>query len=150
MATSEFVLTTDRHVYDLLVRPDGWQEVTIVFDYENRSNQDVYVPSCQAPYPPDIEKLVDGKWLLTWDTPENQCISDPLIIEPGQVYTDTLRVVAAPPESDRPERFLQVPVGGTYRLVWTRVVWNYVGRPPWGDELPLSLRASNPFELKSP
>lgn len=147
-------LRPDRDVYT--VRADGQVEkVSIPFTYCNWRRDSVYHPTCrpnegEPTVAIAIEKLVSGEWKTAWAQALPGCLSEPLIIEPGETFSDTLDVVLHPQDSvPYPLLTPLVDIEGTYRLVWQELLRSYdPERSPFGEPLPLQERGSGTFQLR--
>ena len=142
-------MVTDARSYELVATANGLETV-IGYTYFNRTGRTVSIPNCLGDVTPHLEKLVAGEWLVAWGAPSFDCLSAPVTIEPRAQYRDEVSLFAAEPGSDLHPQFVVMPISGTYRLVWERVVWDYQPSLPWGEALPLAQRVSNPFELIEP
>lgn len=146
-------LSTESSTYRL--RTDGVTERTsIPFAYRNARAEALYHPTCRPSGGPPtvavmIERLDGGIWVPAWSQALPQCLSDPLVIQPGETFRDTLEVVLHPQDSIHPG--ILVPgqdVEGTYRLVWTQLLRTYdPDGYPFGEEIPFPERASRSFGL---
>src|SRR5690606_10839717 len=90
-------IRTDSSVYHL--RPTEDADVAEVgFEYRNVTNRAVDVPSCQGAYPPVLEKLEDGEWVVALSYPVLLCLGPPVRIGVGKTYrsTFTIRVFRRP------------------------------------------------------
>ena len=148
---AEALMVTDSAAYRLRPTWDDGVETTIAYAYSNRTGRAVSLPNCRGNVAPDVDKWVNGRWVLAWSSPKDDCLSSPVTIERGQVYRDEVRVSAWPSGSNIHPQFLVTPITGRYRLVWEDAVWNYDSSgPPWGDPVPLAARVSNGFDLIEP
>lgn len=95
-----------------------------------------------------LQKRVGARWQQVWGSITLLCLSPPVVIAPGDRYTDTLEVFGGTPGKPIAPT-LQVPeVEGEYRLVWTQLRGPFdAPRYPQGDSLPLERKVSNPFAL---
>lgn len=141
-------LQTDRLEYRVRRANDGLA-TEIPFSYTNETGRTVYVVNCNRIVPPVLEKSVKGEWVTAWGAAVPECLSPPIVIEPGAEYVDTLRVFAGLPANNVYPKFRVAEVEGIYRLVWTRVVYDYdTTRPDFGEPLSLEDRVSNEFLLR--
>ena len=147
-------LRTAREVYT--VRADGpIERVAIPFMYHNARDQRLYHPTCrpnggEPTVAIGLEKLVEGEWKPAWAQALPQCLSEPIVIEPRGVFSDTLEVVLHPQDSlHQPLLTPLVEIDGTYRLVWHDLLTSYdPDSYPFGDPLPLWERISGTFRLQ--
>lgn len=141
-------LQTEGLEYELRSTGQGL-EVGIPFSYRNATGQTVYVVNCNRIAPPSLEKEEGGQWIHAWSAVVPDCLSPPIVIEPGQTYTDTLRLFAGHPSNNTYPKFEVGDVDGIYRLVWHQVVHDYdEDRQGFGDPLALEERISNAFVLQ--
>jgi hypothetical protein len=144
-AKTEAPIRTDKQEYSITRAPDSTIRVTIKTVYTNRSQSTVYLPGCPWPSPPVVEKKVGDGWVPLYSPIEFLCAKDPLPVEPGEKYTDTLNIAVAPLGSRiHPQLNPEIKeVAGTYRLV-RRILRDYRA----DSLLPLEERVSNEFKLK--
>lgn len=78
------------------------------------------------------------------------CLSEPIVLPPGDTYRDTFEVVLHPQDTiSQPLLNTEVDIDGTYRLVWQGLLRSYdAGSYPFGEEVAESLRVSNAFRLE--
>lgn len=90
-----------------------------------------------------------GNWVHYWSPLRQLCLSPPLVIEPDEVYQDTLRVEGCASGEGCFQRLTPPDTDSTaFRIVWTDALSSYDdGGPPWGDLIPLEERVSNHFTL---
>jgi hypothetical protein len=145
-----FLMRTAAYSYTLRTISSRW-EVDIPYTYENRTGGRVFLVNCNGYVAPFLEqKVAGGEWRMGWGAPENDCLSPPVIIEPGAIFSDTLRVYGFPPGSGNAYPQFSGPVTGIYRLRWNRALTSFQTRAPFGEELPLAQRVSNEFVLRGP
>lgn len=138
---------TDSLGYTLQPDTRGYR-ATIAFAFTNRTNRPVYVlTNVLGPNPPGLQKLVDSMWVEAWSTIVPFRSGRPIMVRPGEVYRDTLRLITAYASNAYP-RFRVPEIPGVYRLVLFEVLSSFdAQRPPVGDNLPLDQRISNRFTL---
>ena len=147
-------LRLDRDVYT--ARADGRLErFSIPFTYHNGRHERVYHPTCrpgggEPTVAIAIEKLVEGEWQPAWAQALPGCLSEPLIVEPGGTFSDTLEVILHPQDTvAQPLLTPLVDLDGTYRLVWHQLLRSYdPASYPFGEPLPLHERLSGTFRLR--
>lgn len=140
-------LQTDRLTYTLETVDLGL-EVLIPFTYTNRTGDTVFVVNCNGNAPPSLEKHESGDWVPAWGAVVDLCLSPPIVIAPGEAYTDTLEVFGGFPDSDAHPQFTVDDVEGVYRLLW-RPLHDYdPDRQGFGEPVPLDDRISNRFRLR--
>jgi hypothetical protein len=146
------LLRTDASSYTL-TENNGVMEATIPFTYENRTERDLVLEKCRGLIPPILERRSGDEWTAGWVGNDYDCDPAPYTLVAGAVYTDTLHLWAHPFGSEREPQFLSASVTGTYRLqlsnVWLNWKKEWTSRP-FGDQLPVELRVSDPFQLSKP
>ena len=137
----EIAFQTDQDRYEATVTGGRIPSVefTIPITYHNATDADVYLIGCRTPFPPWLEKRVDGEWMEAWVPIVNYCLSPPWRIEPGERRQDTVRVFGIEPGHNAGPTF-DTEVPGTYRLVQTLYA------DPEGEQ-PLPLTVSNTFRV---
>jgi hypothetical protein len=153
LASSTGLQTSDT-VYTLA--RDGIMERTaIAFRYRNARPTPLFHPTCrpsggEPTVAISIEKLVGGEWRHAWSQPLPACLSEPIVIASGDTYADTLHVILHPQDSVINTWLVPAaPLGGQYRLVWHQLLTSYAPNDyPFGEELPLDERVSQPFQLR--
>ena len=118
---------------------------TLAYRFTNRSESIVYIPVCQGPHPPFLQKWEAGIWVLAYSLAVPRCLGEPLEIAPGESIARTYEIIHGMPGSNL-RTFRVSEVEGVYRMVW-----NIYGRRDrlggTSDLLPLELRVSNPFMI---
>jgi hypothetical protein len=138
---------TDQLRYTLISTPDGL-EGEIPYVFTNPTQSPVYIVNCNGFTRLTLEKRMDEQWVKAWEPVIEACLSEPIIVQPEQVYRAVIHVFAAHPAKDMDPKFLMDSVPGVYRLVWHRVLQNYdPDTYPFGEALPLEQRISNLFSL---
>lgn len=144
-------IQTDRTYYRL--REDWVGLATeIAIHYENQTDDTLYIVNCNRLLGPVLEKRVGGEWVRFWWPILPRCLSPPIVIAPGDVLVGKLQVWGAPPDGDVWPKFQSDDVEGVYRLLLSRVVFNYhdYEAGSFGDPVPLRDRLSNLFYLDDP
>lgn len=144
--SSGTALETDRGSYTVEVS-DGQLAVDIPWQFTNPTDGTVYIVNCNRIAPPLVERNVDGIWEAAYTPIVPQCLSDPITIEPGETYRDTLVVRAGLPEGNL-NPVWQGPIEGTFRLQWGPRSSYAEGTAGFGELLPLEQRVSNEFMLE--
>lgn len=140
-------IQTDALAYKLAVGDWFW-ETEIHYTFTNPSSDSVYVVGCRGPQSPYLERLEDGVWLHGWSKLVLDCLDVPTFsVEPNGRYSDTLRIIAAFPDSNVEPKFAFDPPDGVYRLVWKPRSAFDESHPDYGPLLPLEQRISNSFTL---
>ncbi len=144
-------IQTDRLQY-VARRVDRGVEFSVPFTYTNRSADTVFLPNCRVETGVELnmglQKKVGGTWRNVWGSITLLCLSPPILIPPGETYTDTLEVYGGKPGKQVAPELAVDEVEGEYRLVWTQLHAPFDPlRYPFGDTLPLAAKVSNPFAL---
>ena len=124
-------------------------EVIIASTFTAPKDQTVYLMNCNGAISSGLQRLVQGAWITAWGEVTNSCLSEPIVIAPGQrrSHSITLRpgvgATVYPPESDLIE-------AGTYRVTWHAMLTSFdIQARPMGPELPLEQRVSAPFVIEA-
>lgn len=139
------LLQTGQASYPLVADQSG-VEVTIDYTFSNQTGYTVYLPNCRGGYFYRLERLEGGAWVSAWNPDQFLCLSEPITIEAGQTFSDTIRIWGTQGDP----AFERVNAGGTFRIVWAGAVTAYAEGPLSEALLPLEHRVSNAFELLSP
>jgi hypothetical protein len=138
---------TDQLHYTLVATPDGL-EGEIPFVFTNPTKSPVYIVNCNGFTELIMEKWTGEQWVKAWEPAMEACLSEPIVVQPGQAYRAVVHVFAADPAKDMYPKFSVASVPGVYRLVWQAVLQNYAPDAyPFGEALPLEQRISNHFRL---
>ncbi len=132
----------------VLVSEEGWVTADIAYTFHNRTGGTVYLVNCLGGFALRLERWEGGSWRSVWSPALSACLSDPIVIEPGLVFSDALSVVGALPATSGFPQFDAAPPDGTYRIVWEAALSSYQPQLPFGDPLPRASRTSNPFTLR--
>ncbi len=128
---------------------NGLLRTEIGLTFVNRTGGAVYIPSCHGPYPPVLEKVVDGQWVIAYAPIVLLCLEQPVAIAPGKSYDFAYRVHAALPGTNAGPQFSVTPIAGTYRAVWglfsEKLADGTTTKP-----LAAESRTSNTFQLREP
>lgn len=121
----------------------------IPFTFTNHSDQPASIPNCNGTYSLVLEKESNDSWVkaLSGDMMMG-CLSSPIVIAPGGVMVDTLRIIAGHQGSITYPQFIDKPAGNIYRLSIARVYWDYDEDEGRGLLLPEGLRTSNNFTIR--
>ena len=136
---------TDTDGYEARRTEYGLELDPIAFMFTNGRSRAVYLPGCQGPNPPSLQKLVDG---ASGRGVVARRGTVPQPVGPrrrGAGVPRTLHVLAGLPSDNRYPKFETLPVEGTYRLVLG------VDRTENPEQLvptPLAERVSEPFQLR--
>ena len=142
-------IKTDRTEYTLRFGAE-LAEMSIGVSYTNRTGSRVYLPTCHGANPPWLEKRVGSEWVAAYRPAVLACLGPPVVIQPGDTYDYTLKVVAGRRGTNRYPQFEVAEIPGTYRLVWGLLAtWDPDGpEPGLGRLLPLEQRVSNEFTIR--
>lgn len=142
-------IETDRTVYPVHDTA-GLASLTIRMTYHNTTGKDVYLPTCQGPQPPRLQKEVNGSWIVAFAPNVLACESAPIIVRSGSSYDYTFRILAGMPGSNYVPRFAVGELPGTYRILW-ELFSSTSGDPrrpsTTRDPLPVEQEISNKFRL---
>jgi hypothetical protein len=147
---ADAAIQTDRLEYTLREAGSGF-EVEIPYSFTNTTGSKVYLVNCNQYVEALLElKAFDG-WVVGWAPALEDCLSPPIIIEPGEVFQDTIRVHAARFGSNTYPQFQSADPEGVYRIRWENALTSFdADQYPFGEPLPLDGRVSNRFVLKNP
>jgi hypothetical protein len=140
-------LRTDAFAYTLHASAGG-VEGKIAFTFTNPARHAVHIVHCNRVMSLHLEKRVGNAWVTAWTPVVPMCLSEPIVLQPGQVYHDTVHVFGGYPASNFYPKFTVADVPGEYRLVWDAVLKSFNPRgASFGEPLPLAQRTSNAFTL---
>jgi hypothetical protein len=142
LQTSALRYTVERH--------DFGYSTTIPFTYRNETGVDVLVDHCDGDVRPLLQIRRGDRWVDQWYPFMDDCQGPPIRIAPGDVYSDTVRVIGAPPGSNVTPAFVFEDVEGVYRLYWFQASLSDSDSVASGDAAraaALPWRVSNPFVL---
>lgn len=141
-------LRTRADSYTLTATEAGYQGI-IEFSFHNPTDQTVYIANCNGENPPELQKLIDGKWVTAWRGYQSSCSDAPITVGPHQQYRHRFGVFGGFPSNDAYPKFLVPEIGGTYRLLWHKVgdFKDHRVSTSLGAELPLESRISNQFQI---
>lgn len=111
--------------------------------------QPLYIVNCNGRFPTGLQKLGDGVWTDSWASVENQCLSSPITIGPGESHEYEIVIREGSGSLLGPRVSHPLPSPGTYRVVWHSVLTSYdPDRYPLGELLPLEQRVSAPIMIE--
>jgi hypothetical protein len=139
---------TDSLVYHL--RKNGQlYSAMIPFQYRNSTGRAIAIVNCRGGLNIGLEKRVAGTWQPFYSPASLRCLSPPIMIARGALYTNTAPIYGALPGLNIGPAFASFDLNGEYRLVWGSLVHNYEdGKMNFGD--PVGPLRSNPFLLVAP
>ncbi len=141
---------TSESTYVLRPTQDG-VTVDIAFKFVNRTGAAIFVLNCNRITSLHLEQGVGGVWTFAWAGAVPDCLSPPIELRVGDVFSDTLHVFAGDPSGPVEPKFEVHPVTGRYRLVWNALFWSPEDATfPYGAEIAKELRTSEPFEIVEP
>ena len=138
----------------ILRTEDRRLRVEIPYTYENRTGGHVYLVNCNGAIRLRLERATHSGWRMAWSPFEQDCLSPPIVIDPGSTFDHTLVVDAGVYSSNVHPKFDIGNPSGIYRIVWTEALSSfdshnrYSSQHPFGPPIPLEARISNPFRLK--
>jgi hypothetical protein len=139
---------TDSLVYHL-TKTAQMYSARIPFEYRNGTGDAIAIVNCHGGLNIGLEKRVAGTWQPFYWPILLECLSPPITIARGALYTNTASIYGALPGSNIFPAFATPDLNGEYRLVWSGLVHNYDdGKRNFGD--PVGPLPSNPFLLVAP
>lgn len=144
--TSDPPIRTSADEYLLEATSIGWQ-TEIAFVYANRSDRPYYLSNCGGSYFYVLEKLVEGRWVVSWRPILPLCRSPVIRIDAGRVLADTVGVFGGFPGSNFHPQFQTSDPQGIYRIVVEALGSYDEDARPVGRLLRREQRVSNEFRL---
>lgn len=139
---------TESLSYTLISTRSGL-EAKIAFVFTNPTSAPVYIVNCKGATSLRLEKQSGDEWVPAWSPVIPECLSAPIIVQPGQQYSGVVHVSAGHPSNNLYPKFVVDPIPGVYRIMWHDVLRTYNDRAyPFGEPLPLEHRVSNRFQLR--
>ena len=133
MGTTE-PIQTDSPI-NTVAESNGVARVAIRMTYRNSTGKPVYLPTCQGPQPPRLQKQIGDKWVVAFAPNVLACEATPIEIPNNTSYLP---------------RFAVSEVPGTYRILW-EIFHGAAGEPSHPvitrDALPTEQEVSNTFQL---
>jgi hypothetical protein len=124
-----------------LTTHDGLLTASIIAELTNRTAATIFILNCNGAVPWSLQQLQADTWSTAWTAEMDACLSDPIALRPGAVLTDTLTLTLNSASRLNP---------GTYRILWHGVLTSFSrDARPFGAEVPLQHRVSNPFQIGS-
>ena len=143
-------MRTDATAYQLRSHPAG-VATRIVYSYTNSSGAPIYLVNCNGDVSPSIQRERDGKWENAWGPGTNACLSPPVVISSGETYRDTFDMIVSRDDGAFHGEITSADNRRRYRLIWHQALSSFdVNARPFGPDLPIEQRTSNPFTLAAP
>ncbi len=139
-------LTTDHDRYRFVDGPYG-DELTIPSTLTAPAGQPLYLVNCNGQISTGLQSESDGVWTDAWVGLINQCLSDPIVIQPGEShhYDVLIRRGSGGMTGGAGE----LPPPGTYRVAWHGVLSSFnAQRYPFGEPVPEELRTAKPIVIE--
>src|SRR5688572_11062981 len=122
-------------------------EVIFVTTFQPK-DQTAYVINCNGAISTGLQRLVDGAWVDAWGAATNGCLSQPIVIAPGEQHTDTITIVPGAGAVIYPRDNRELIEPGSYRATWHNVLTSFdINARPFGEDMPLEQRVSAPFVI---
>lgn len=143
----EAPIHTERNSYRFSAGEFG-PELTIVARFMAGTDGPVYIVNCNGAFSWRLQKLVDDAWVDAWAASLDACLSSPIIVPAGGSHTSTHLIRPRAGAVLNPSGSQDEVGTGTYRIVWDGVLRSFdPGHRPFGKEVPLDQRVSNPFSV---
>ena len=143
---AEAGLTTDQIRYTPQPGEHG-EEITIVSTLTAPDDQTLFIVNCNGAIATGLQVPAGDSWKDAWNGIINQCLSEPIILAPGESH-DYSTIVRAGTGSWTDGDDSTIP-NGTYRLIWRGVLTSFdASSYPFGDPLPEDQRASPPITIE--
>ncbi len=141
-------ITTDLERYALGEGPFG-PEVRIATTFTAPADTTVYLMNCNEAFSTGLQRQEGGGWVDAWVAETNSCLSPPIVISPGEKHSGVLTVASGADAEVDSRRTAGRIDAGTYRAVWHGLYTSFdPNARPFGEELPLELRVSEPFAIE--
>ncbi len=138
---------TDTTSYVLRKDWVGWR-TEIRITWRNPGADTLYIVNCRGQTGLWLQRRDGSQWRDFWTPGMELCLGDPIRIPPGSAFSDTVRIWGAEPGHSVAPAFPTKEVEGSFRLLWTDVVYHYTGHGPiFGVPVPIAYRHSNSFRL---
>jgi hypothetical protein len=142
-------IMTDRAIYQLQDTA-RLARLTIRMTYRNTTGKDVYLPTCNGPQPPRLQKQVNGTWVVAFAPNVLACEGTPITVRNNDSYEYSFNILAGMPGTNFLPRFSVSDIPGDYRILW-EIFRGTVGDPrrptTTRDPLPLDQEVSNTFKI---
>jgi hypothetical protein len=140
-------ISTDRsHHYRFVEGPHG-DELVIRSTLTAPADDPLYVVNCNGQISTGLQAERDGLWTDVWTGAINQCLSEPIVIPPGESYGYDVLVRRG--SGSVKDGVNDLPPPGTYRVVWHGVLRSFdPERYPFGEPIPEELRTSSPIVIE--
>lgn len=143
------LLQTEQEAYEL--RPAGKGFATeIAYEFENRTGGRVYLVNCLGGFGLALDRWEGGEWVRAWSPVLRSCLSPAIVIEDGEVFSDTLHVWGALPGTNAGPAFDTADPSGAYRIRWIEAYPSDRDDLGSAHPIPEEYRVSNSFQLTVP
>jgi len=119
----------------------------IPYTFENRTGASVFLVNCNGDFALLLQRLEGNEWVTRWGPLINSCLSPPIVIDDGELYSDTVYVWGAQHGSNAMPQFRVADPGGTYRILWVDALSSFQNTLPFGPQIAEAYRVSNSFLL---
>src|SRR5215472_4065262 len=110
-------IQTDAPIYTY-TETNGVAHVNIRITYRNTTGRPVFLPMCQGPQPPRLQKQVGGQWVIAFSPNVLACQETPMQIANNTSYDYVFQVVGGMPGTNYLPRFAVDTIPGVYRVLW--------------------------------
>jgi len=135
-------VTTDRSRYELTAGPYG-PETRIIATFRAPPDTTAWILHCNGAIAWGLQRMKQGTWQDAWVAMTNQCLSPAIVVRGDSSFVDTLVFTQSA------GAVIDAPIGaGAYRVVFYNVLTSFdPARRPFGPELPIERRVSEPIAL---
>lgn len=106
--------------------------------------------NCQGGFSLALDRWDDGEWILAWSPVVAACLSPPVIIDEGELFSDTIFISGAFPDESATAGFDTAEHSGMYRIRWLSAYRSIEEGQASGASIPEEYRVSNSFQLATP
>jgi hypothetical protein len=114
--TVDPTVVTDREKYRAIVDAK-FTKFVVGYRYTNPGPDTAFIPTCQGPFPPIVERWTGTEWAIVYNSPVPRCAHPPIVVPPGAAFTDTFEMMGARPGMKYMPTFDAPAVRGYYRLL---------------------------------
>lgn len=145
LSVEGFSIETDQEVY---LAEEGDNPVEITYAFVNEGKQAFYPGSCLGLASDRLEKLIDGEWVLVYDTFCARPLGPPIKIERGQRYEVIIQLHPSTWDSERNNTSWKGgDIEGTYRV--RELIYEEWSMKKFDEgTLRSEIAFSNPFEIR--